>query len=377
MSDADVKYMRMALKLAAKGTGSVEPNPAVGAVIVKANRVVGRGWHKKFGGPHAEINALADCRGMGVDPAEATMYVTLEPCCHRGKTGPCSDAIIEAKMGRVVIAMVDPAGHANGRGIEQLENAGIKIEIGLCEREAKILNAPFIKFAKTGRPWVVVKWAQSIDGKLAWADASSRRWISGEKSRADAHNLRRRASAVLVGVNTVLADDPLLTARPARGKKPVRIVLDSNLRIPLDSELLRTAKKSDVVIVTTEATLAEKSEIAEKLIARGAKLMAVTAIDGRCDISDMLRQLGDFGIRQLLVEGGPAVIGSFLSQQVADELCVYVAPMLLGAKGSADITKAMVESVGGFELSGVDIEQFGDDVCIRGLTQKAMNELVS
>ncbi len=216
------RYMLLALRLAWRGIGSVEPNPAVGAVIIKANQIVGKGWHKKFGGPHAEINALEDCKTLGVKPRGAAMYVTLEPCSHQGKTGPCTQAIIEAGLAKVFVATIDPSEHAGGKGIEQLRNAGIEVQTGICETQARLLNAPFIKFAVTGRCWVRLKWAQSIDGKVALTEPrpSGSGWISGEQSRKDVHKLRRRARAILVGVNTVIADDPLLTARPSKGKKP-------------------------------------------------------------------------------------------------------------------------------------------------------------
>ncbi|GAG99526.1 unnamed protein product, partial [marine sediment metagenome] len=194
MVDQDEKYMRVALKLAQRGIGSVEPNPAVGAVLVKANQVIGKGWHREFGGPHAEINALEDCKTLGVNPRGATMYVTLEPCCHQAKTGPCTEAIIAAGLAKVVIAAIDPSEHANGRGIEKLRNAAIVVQTGVCETQARLINAPFFKFTTTGKTWVILKWAQSIDAKVAYADKSRRRrWISGEQSRKDVHKLRRRA----------------------------------------------------------------------------------------------------------------------------------------------------------------------------------------
>jgi len=215
----DTKYMGMALRLARRGIGSVEPNPAVGAVIVKANQIIGKGWHKKFGGAHAEINALEDCKTLGVNPRGAAMYITLEPCSVQGKTGPCTQAIIEAGVAKVLVATIDPSEHAGGKGIEQLRDAGIEVQTGICETQARLLNAPFIKFAVTGKCWVTLKWAQSIDGKVAITEPrpSGSGWISGEQSRKDVHKLRRRAQAILVGVNTVIADDPLLTARDSSG----------------------------------------------------------------------------------------------------------------------------------------------------------------
>ncbi len=240
----DEKLMWSALTLARRGIGSVEPNPAVGAVIVKANQIIGSGWHKKFGGPHAEINALEDCKTLGVNPRGAAMYVTLEPCSHQGKTGPCTQAIIEAGVAKVFVATIDPSEHACGKGIEQLRDAGIEVQTGICETEARILNAPFIKFAATEKCWVTLKWAQSIDGKVALTEPqpSGSGWISGEQSRKDVHKLRRRAQAILVGVNTVIADDPLLTARLSKGKRLTRFILDNHLRIPLDCKLIKTAR---------------------------------------------------------------------------------------------------------------------------------------
>ena len=275
MSDQNVKYMQMALRLAKKGIGRVEPNPAVGAVIVKANQIIGKGWHKKFGQAHAEINALEDCETLGVNPKGATMYVTLEPCCHQAKTGPCTQAIIEAGLAKVVVAAIDPSEHANGKGLEQLQKAGIEVQTKVCETEAKLLNAPFMKFATTGECWTILKWAQSIDGNLAWTDSGhGSRWISNELSRKDVQNLRRRIGAILVGINTVIADDPLLTVRPSTGKQPLRIVLDSFLRIPLQCKLLKTADKGPVLILTSQEALHANPQIAEEISQKGAELVA-------------------------------------------------------------------------------------------------------
>lgn len=364
----DEQYMKLALKLARRGIGRVEPNPAVGCVIVKDGRIIGRGWHKKFGGPHAEINALEDCKSSGAEAAGAVMYVSLEPCCHEGKTGACTDAIISAGLAKVVVAAIDPSPYAGGKGIRQLRDGGIELETGVCEEEAKLLNAAFMKFAATGRCWVVLKWAQSIDGKLAYADRAKGRWISNEKSRKDAHKLRRRVQAILVGVNTVIADDPLLTARLGRGKAATRIVLDGQLRLPLDCKLLNTAKKAPVVIVTSQQAIQANPQAAEKITAKGAELLAVATGQGRCDIGFLLDELSGRGIVQLLVEGGPTVIASFLKQRLADEVCVYIAPRILGGCGASDVSQSMAELTAGFGLHYVDIKRFGEDVRISGLT---------
>ncbi len=372
-----IKYMQMALKLARRGVGLVEPNPAVGAVIVKANQIIGRGWHKKFGGPHAEINALQDCKTLGVNPRGATMYVTLEPCSHQGKTAPCTEAIIAAGLTKVFVATIDPSEHANGTGLEQLQNAKIQVQTGLCEIEARLLNAPFIKFAATGRCWVTLKWAQSIDGKVATTEPrpSGSGWISGEQSRKDVHKLRRRAGGILVGINTVLADDPLLTARPSKGKNPTRIVTDSFLRIPLDCKLIKTARKSPVLIYTNESTVRTNPEIAAKITKNGAELLTYLDTHGRSNLYFLLDELSKRGIAQLLVEGGPTILTSFLKENLADQIVVYIAPKILAAEGSVDITGPMAQLTQAIDLHYVDIEHFGDDVRLTGLTEKALSEI--
>jgi diaminohydroxyphosphoribosylaminopyrimidine deaminase/5-amino-6-(5-phosphoribosylamino)uracil reductase len=368
--------MRMALKLARRGVGSVEPNPVVGAVIVENDRVIGRGYHKKFGGPHAEINALEDCMKRSIEPRGAAMYVTLEPCSHQGKTGPCTQAIISAGLAKVIVAMIDPSEHAGGKGIEQLRQAGIEVQVGLCETEARLLNAPFIKYAATGKCWVTLKWAQSIDAKLAWVDEhQENRWISNERSRKDVHKLRRRAQAILVGINTILADDPLLTARPSKGKKVTRIVLDNQLRIPPDCQLLRTIKKSPVIILTRQQAIETKRSIAEKIVKTGAELLAYPDKPGLSNLVFLLDELSRRGIAHLLVEGGPTVLTSFIKENLADEIIVYIAPQILGAQGGDEITKPMAEMTQAVGLRNVNIKRFGDDVRLTGLTEKALSEI--
>lgn len=373
----DEQYMKMALELASNGLGNVEPNPVVGAVIVKNGKIIGRGWHKKFGGPHAEINALADCKKRGANPKGATMFVTLEPCCHFGKTGPCTDALIAAKLKKVIVATIDPSKHADGKGIRQLRKAGIKVEVGLYEGGARILNAPFMKFASTGKTWVTLKWVQSIDGKLAWsktshgsrATSNERRWISCKESRQDAHNLRRRAGAILVGINTVLEDDPLLTPRPAHEKRLLRIVLDNHLRIPLNCKLLKTAKDVPLLIVTHAAILRTKSKKAKQITSRGAEIIACPA--SRSNLQFLLTYLSKRSIQRLLVEGGPTVIGSFLKAGLADEVVIYIAPEILDTKGAADISSAIKN----LRLCRAEIKHIRDDIRITGMTEAGIEEI--
>jgi diaminohydroxyphosphoribosylaminopyrimidine deaminase/5-amino-6-(5-phosphoribosylamino)uracil reductase len=360
--------MRLALQLAARGLGNVEPNPAVGAVIVKNNRVIGRGWHKKFGAAHAEINALADCRKQGANTKGATMYVTLEPCCHYGKTSPCTDALIAAKLKKVVVATIDPSKHANGKGIRLLRKAGIKVDTGVCEAEARLFNSPFLKFAKTGKSWVTLKWAQSIDGKLAWVSRSKKRkWISSGESRKDAHKLRRRVGAILVGVETVLKDDPLLTPRPYKRRKPIRIVLDNNLRIPLKSQLLTTARQVPVLIIAQNKML--KTKKAKQIFGRGAEILGCPATHS--NLRFLLDELSKRRIRHLLVEGGAKVISSFLKEKLADGVTVYIAPKILGDKGGADISSATKKLM----LYRTEIKRIGNDMRMTGLTKNGMKTI--
>jgi diaminohydroxyphosphoribosylaminopyrimidine deaminase/5-amino-6-(5-phosphoribosylamino)uracil reductase len=304
------------------------------------------------------------------------MYVTLEPCCHQGKTGPCTKAIIDAGLAKVFVATIDPSEHVKGDGVEQLRAAGIEVQTGICETEAKLLNAPFIKFATTGKCWVTLKWAQSIDGKLAWAKQSEeQRWISNDLSRKDAHKLRRCAQAILVGINTVLIDDPLLTARPSKGKKATRIVLDNFLRIPPDCKLLETAKKHPVLIYTSENTVKANLETAEKITKKGAEIPTYPQNEARSNLYLLIDELSKRGIGHLLVEGGPTVLTSFLKENLADEIVVYITPKILSGAGSAEITSAVAELTQTIDLYHVEIERFGNDVRLSGLTENALKEL--
>jgi diaminohydroxyphosphoribosylaminopyrimidine deaminase/5-amino-6-(5-phosphoribosylamino)uracil reductase len=303
------------------------------------------------------------------------MYVSLEPCCHQAKTGPCTEAIIAAEVAKVVVAAIDPSEHANGKGIEQLRNAGIEVETSVCETQARLLNAPFFKFAATGKTWVILKWAQSIDGKVAYAEKNrDRQWISGEQSRKDVHILRRRVQAILVGINTVLADDPLLTVRPSRGKKATRIVLDSNLRIPLDCKLLATTKQAPVLILTSQQSLQSNPQIVDKLTRKGAEVLAFPK-EGRSNLYFLLEELAKRNVAQLLVEGGPTVIVSFLKEQLADEITVYINPKILGVKGGVGIAPPMAELNEAVSLQHVGIQRFGDDVRLSGLSKKTFDEI--
>ncbi|MHC4187039.1 MAG: bifunctional diaminohydroxyphosphoribosylaminopyrimidine deaminase/5-amino-6-(5-phosphoribosylamino)uracil reductase RibD [Planctomycetota bacterium] len=367
--------MLKALKLAEKGIGSVEPNPAVGALLVKDGKIIGKGYHKRFGGPHAEINAIEDCKKKGAEPSGSVLYVTLEPCSHHGKTPPCTDAVIKAGISKVFIACLDPSDHAGGAGVELLQKAGINVHTGLCENQARLLNAPFIKFAKTKEPWVIVKWAQTIDSKLAYANQKSNRWISNETSREQAHHLRRRAQAVLVGINTVLTDDPLLTPRPPKGRKPARIVLDTYLRTPLNSQLVKTAKKFPLYLTTTQKTIEQKSNLARQFQQKGAHVLPIAAHADKLDLKSLLEKLVELQITQLLVEGGSKIIASFLKANLADEIHVFIAPKILGRFGNADLAERLQLLKGSIDLHHVSIESLDGDIHLTAYTSKALNEI--
>ncbi len=363
----DKEYMQTAIELARQGIGSVEPNPAVGCIIVKDSEVVGRGWHERFGGPHAEINALSDCRAKGIDAAGATMYVTLEPCCHVGKTGPCSKAVIEAGISKVVVAAGDPCGHAAGGGIEQLKQAGIEVQVGLCQKQARLLNAGFFKHAETGRPWVIAKWAQSADGFLA---GGTQRWITNETSRRDVHRQRQRCQGILVGVDTVIADDPMLTVRIEglkRQRQPLRIVLDSSLRMPPEMNVLDTQQAPTLVVITSK-TLQRQAKRIQSLAAAGVEILAVAHDDkGRCDLGQLLDELGKRGIQQLLVEGGRNVLNSFLQQDLVDEVRVYISPEFLALGGAVRISEAMEQASDKAHLRYAGEQDFDGHRCISGM----------
>lgn len=326
MADNVQSWMRHALALAERGRSFVEPNPLVGAVIVRDGRLVGAGWHERYGAAHAEVNALA---AAGVAARGATLYVTLEPCCHQGKTPPCTDTVVRAGVRRVVAAMLDPFPQVAGHGVACLRAAGIEVEVGICEPEARRLNAPYLKLLTTGRPYVHAKWAMTIDGKICTRTGDSK-WISGEASRHRVHELRGRMDAILIGIGTALADDPLLTARPPGPRVATRIVLDSRGRLPATSRLLRTTGEAPVMVVTVAGSAPER------LAAAGCEVLELSAENDRPAIVALLDELGRRRLTNILVEGGAEVLGSFLDAAEIDEVHVFVAPMFVGggaAKG--------------------------------------------
>lgn len=322
IADSDAFWMQRALAEAALGRGRVEPNPMVGAVLVREGRLIAVGHHERFGGPHAEAAAL---EAAGADAKGSTLFVTLEPCCHQGKTPPCVDRILQSGVTRVVAAMRDPFPQVAGGGFARLQAAGVEVHSGTQADAARQLNAPYLKRLATGRPYVIAKWAMTLDGKTATANQSSR-WISGPRSRARVHEVRGVMDAIVVGIDTALADDPELTARPPGPRIARRLVLDSSARLPLESKLVRSARTIPVWVAVTDRATLERRQALE---AAGCELLNFP-VPGSVPIADLLDELGRRGLTNLLVEGGGRILGSFFDAGEVDAVEVYIAPTIEG-----------------------------------------------
>ncbi|MFO0958122.1 MAG: bifunctional diaminohydroxyphosphoribosylaminopyrimidine deaminase/5-amino-6-(5-phosphoribosylamino)uracil reductase RibD [Isosphaeraceae bacterium] len=320
--ETDRGAMALALTQARRGEGFVEPNPMVGAVLIRDGRILSIGHHAHFGGPHAEIMAL---EAAGEEAKGAVLYVTLEPCCHFGKTPPCADAIIQAGVSRVVAAVQDPFPRVNGGGFARLRRAGVEVESGLMEAEARRMLGPYLKRVTLGRPFVTAKWAMTLDGKIACANGDSR-WISNERSRAMAHEIRGRMDAILIGIGTALADDPELTARPPGPRTALRVVIDAEAKLPIDGRLARTAREVPVLLAVNERAPRHRVQALADL---GCEALAFPG-SGRIPIPELLDELGRRGHTNLLVEGGGDVLGSFLDADQIDAVEIFVAPKLEG-----------------------------------------------
>jgi diaminohydroxyphosphoribosylaminopyrimidine deaminase/5-amino-6-(5-phosphoribosylamino)uracil reductase len=354
--------MRRAIELARLGEGRTRPNPAVGAVIVNDGEVVGEGYHPQAGEPHAEIFAL---RQAGAKARGAELYVTLEPCSHYGRTGPCAEAVLAAGIRRVCIGTVDPNPQVAGRGIVLLRSAGVEVCVGVLDADCRRLIAPFAKHVTTGLPFVVLKSAMTLDGRTATVTGDSR-WITGAESRAWVHQLRDRMDAVMVGIGTVLRDDPLLTTRlPEGGRDAARIVVDSRLRIPESSAILGVESAAPTIIATTHAAPAEKIA---RLEARGAHVVVTAAGEEGVDLRDLLRQLGSSGIQSILLEGGNILNASALKAGLIDRVMIFIAPLLLGSGEAPGVfagpgAERLADAL---RIAAVQVRRFGDDTLIEG-----------
>lgn len=363
MQTADLKYMKRALTLARKGIGRTSPNPAVGCVIVKNGRIIGEGWHKKAGTPHAEIHAL----NMAGEAAQgADVYVTLEPCCHSGKTPPCSDALIRAKVKRVVAGMPDPNPMVNGKGLKELELAGIETVCGLLEDACRSINRPFIKYVVSGLPYVIFKSAMTLDGNIATVTGDSR-WISCEESRRYVHQMRNRCDAVLVGVDTVIIDNPQLTVRHVRGRNPLRVIVDTRLRTPESVKILESPLAKKTVIATTETN----PRVHLRYLQQGAQILVCEAEDGRVSMYDLLTKLGKMGVQSILLEGGNRVAGNMLQNGLIDEFVFFYAPKIIGNSGFAPFTLQGITSMNdAIRLVITNIRRSGDDIVVHAWPEK-------
>ena len=361
-TERDARHLFQAIELAWEGRGRTSPNPLVGAVVVKGGRVIGKGWHAALGEPHAERAALADCIE---DPGGATLYVTLEPCCHHGRTPPCTDAIVEAGIGRVVVASDDPSDKGSGRGLGILRDEGIEVDLadGEVAEAARLQNQPFRKHARTGRPLVVLKSAMTLDGKVATRTGDSQ-WISGEESRARAHRWRAESDAVAVGIGTALADDPQLTARvDGVHRQPRRVVFDSEARLPLASNLVRSAAEAPVILVAGRA--ASRTAV-QGLEAAGVEVLVVTGQNEGARVAAALDELGRRDVQSILLEGGPHLAGAFFDAGEIDEVRAFIAPMIAGGREApASIEGQGVEDIGAARRAlSTEVERIGDDVLV-------------
>jgi diaminohydroxyphosphoribosylaminopyrimidine deaminase / 5-amino-6-(5-phosphoribosylamino)uracil reductase len=367
-TDTDKAHLARAIELAGNGLGAVKPNPVVGAVVARGGEVLGEGWHEKFGGVHAEINAIEAC-GVA-DLSGATLYVSLEPCCHEGKTPPCTDAILQAGIKRVFVASDDPTEKASGRGLGILRDEGVEVLVADSElaARARLLNQAFRKHARVGHPWVLFKSAMTLDGKVATRTGDSQ-WISGEDSRELAHCWRASVDAVVVGIGTALADDPRLTARPEGlaaaelPHQPRRVVFDSLARLPPTSQLVAAAAEIPLTVVVSRAAPRADTDALE---AAGVQVLVATGENEPARVRSGLEQLGGLGVTAMLLEGGPHLAGAFLDAGEIDEVRLFLAPMLLGGRSARDPLEGegvgrIAEAISALTL---DCARVGEDLLI-------------
>lgn len=359
--------MQRALALARRGVGKTAPNPAVGCVIVRDGAIVGRGWHKKAGTPHAEVHALNDAGALA---AGADVYVTLEPCAHYGKTPPCAKALVEAGVARVFVGMVDPNPLVAGKGIEILRQAGIAVEVGFHEEACSELNRPFIKWIRTRLPYVILKSALTLDGKSATVGGDSK-WVTGDRARREVHRLRGRVDAIMVGVGTVLKDDPLLNCRVPGGKDPLRVVVDSTLRIPLHAALFGLDSSAGTLV----ATCCDDRSRIEAVTARGAEVLCCKEQGGQVDLADLFAKLGERGVQSVLLEGGSHLAGAALRAGLVDRCMIFLAPKFVGGAGmglfAGEGAALMADAI---QLEEMTVKRVGVDLLVEGKPKNPKNK---
>ena len=365
------RFMKVALKLAKKRKGLTHPNPTVGAVIVKDGKVIGKGYHKKVGMPHAEVEAINDALSKGYSLENSTIYITLEPCCHHGKTPPCTDAIIRHKIKNVVVATLDPNPLVTGKGIEILKSKGINVYTGVLEKEARRLNEDFFIFIKKKRPFIHLKVAQTLDGKIATFTGSSK-WTTEEKSREYAHLLRKHSSAVMVGINTVLKDNPSLTVRHLKTEKqPIRILIDKDLKTPKDFNIFNSDAKT-IIFVSEELNKEKLNEYESSHI----EFVKLPLLNGKFKLSDILEELYKRDIMHILVEGGSNLITGFLKENLFDKLSIFIAPKIIGEEGISSVGKLNIDYIpNAIKLKREKVRIFDEDVYLELYNPHSFDEI--
>jgi len=362
--DLDERYMRLALRLALKGAGRTSPNPMVGAVVVRGGKIVGRGYHQRAGGDHGEIAAL---KRAGKQARGATLYLNLEPCTHQGRTPPCTPVLIQSGVKKVVVGIVDPNPRVSGRGVRRLRQAGIQVRVGVLERECRRLNEPFIKHIRYHLPFVILKLAATLDGKIATSTGDSR-WVTGEAARGYVHQLRDRVDAVVVGIGTVLADNPRLTCRLSKGRDPFRVVLDGRLKISPRAHLLRQRNPERTIVATGPRVSAQKVKGIEKT---GAQVWRFPFRGGWIPFSSLLKRLGQMGFLSIMIEGGGATAARALKEGVVDQVVFFYAPKIIGGEG-----REMFDGLGIKKMSRsktireMETKRFGQDIMVTGYINK-------
>ena len=356
----DSEYMELALMLAKNGLGWTAPNPMVGAVLVKDGEIIGQGWHEKCGEPHAERNALANCKKS---PQGATLYVTLEPCCHQGRQPPCVDAILEAGIRRVVVVSADPNPLVAGKGIRILREHGIEVTEHMLEEECDRLNEVFFHYIQTKRPFVVMKYAMTMDGKIACENGDSK-WVTGEKARETVQNMRKKYMGIMVGINTVLEDNPMLNCRIEENVNPIRIICDSNLRIPFESNIVNTANKIQTIVVCTNEADTDKQKYLEEC---GVEVVRQKR-KGRVNLSELMKTLGEKGIDSILLEGGGTLNAQALKENIVNKICCFIAPKIVGgANAKSPIEgKGVEKMMEAYNLRNLEIQKIGNDIMLTG-----------
>ncbi len=360
-------YMRMALELAKKGAGHVNPNPLVGAVIVKDGRIIGQGFHEAYGQPHAEVNAINSC---AESTGGADIYVTLEPCCHYGKNPPCTDAVIRGGFKRVFVGSSDPNPLVAGKGVQILRDHGIEVTTGVLKEECDEINQHFFHYIQTKKPFVIMKYAMTLDGKIATYSGKSQ-WITGEAARRRVHEDRNKYASIMVGVGTVIADDPQLTCRIENGRNPIRIICDSNLRTPLDSQIARTAKEIRTII----ATASPDGEKKKLYIDKGFEIIETPLKDGHINLEFLMEKLGEMAIDSLILEGGAVLNYSALESGIVNKVHAYIAPKIFGGTGKSPVSGMGVESPDdAYMLTPPKITVIGDDILLESDVIKCLRE---